>query len=200
MTTRPVIDVSQLPTYTFGHRSPVWWGAVGFMLIEGIAFVMAIAIYLYLLQANRQWPIGVGPPPLLWGTLNTAVLLASAIPNQWTLRAARREDLRRTRIGMIICLAFAVVYLVLRAFEFRNLNCSWDTNAYGSIVWFIMGLHTTHLVTDAGDTVVLLALLFRQPVKGKSYSDVNDNSVYWYFVVAAWLPLYFVVYWVPRLT
>lgn len=200
MSARPVIDVSALPTYTFGHRSPVWWGAVGFMLIEGIGFAMAIAIYLYLLQANRQWPIGVGPPPLLWGTLNTAVLLASAIPNQWTIRVAKGHDLRGARIGLILCLGFELASLVVRAFEFRNLNCSWDTNAYGSIVWFIMGLHTTHLITDAGDTAVLLALLFRLPVKGKSYSDVNDTCVYWYFVIAAWLPLYFLIYWVPRLT
>jgi cytochrome c oxidase subunit I+III len=30
--------------------------------------------------------------------------------------------------------------------------------------------------------------------------DVEDNAVYWYFVVAAWLPIYGVIYWAPRLT
>jgi len=34
MMPRTVIDVSRLPTYTFGHRSPVWWGAVAYMLID----------------------------------------------------------------------------------------------------------------------------------------------------------------------
>jgi cytochrome c oxidase subunit III len=30
------------------------------------------------------------------------------------------------------------------------------------------------------------------------FSDVSDNAFYWYFVVASWLPLYFLIYWVPR--
>jgi cytochrome c oxidase subunit I+III len=199
MTPRTVIDVSRLPTYTYGHRSPVWWGAVGFMLIEGVTFVMVIAIYFYLAQAAPEWPLGVGPPALIYGTINTLILLVSAWPNQWTIRAAREENPRKVRIGMSICLAFAVASLVVRGFEFHWLNCNWDTNAYGSIVWLIMGLHTLHVATDAGDTAVLLALMFREPIKGKNYSDVNDNSVYWYFVVLAWLPLYFVIYWAPRM-
>jgi heme/copper-type cytochrome/quinol oxidase subunit 3 len=100
---------------------------------------------------------------------------------------------------MSVCLAFAIAYLVIRAFEFKALNVSWDTNAYGSVVWLNLGLHTTHLITDAADTVVLLVLLFREPVKGKNFSDVYDNGAYWYFVVLAWLPIYFVLYWAPRI-
>jgi heme/copper-type cytochrome/quinol oxidase subunit 3 len=169
------------------------------MLIEGITFAMAIAIYFYLRQNVPQWPLSASPPALTYGTLNTLVLIASIWPNQWTMQAGREENPRKVRIGMAICLAFAVVYLVLRAFELKHLNCNWDTNAYGSVVWLIMGLHTLHLITDAGDTAVLLALMFKQPIRGKSYSDVNDNGVYWYFVVLAWLPIYLVIYWAPRI-
>jgi heme/copper-type cytochrome/quinol oxidase subunit 3 len=32
------------------------------------------------------------------------------------------------------------------------LNVSWDANAYGSVVWLLLGLHTTHLITDTIDT------------------------------------------------
>ena len=38
---RPAGDVAALPTVTFGHRSLMWWGTVGFMVIEGSMFVMA---------------------------------------------------------------------------------------------------------------------------------------------------------------
>jgi cytochrome c oxidase subunit III len=200
MNGRTVVDVSGLPTYTFGHRSPVWWGCVGYMLIEGITFAMAIAIYFYLREVAPQWPLGVAPPSLVYGTVNTVVLLASIWPNQWTMRAAREENAQKVRIGTIVCLLFAAVYLTVRIYEFRSLNCSWDTNAYGSIVWLILGLHTLHLITDAGDTIVLLVLMFTQPIRGKSYSDVNDNGAYWYFVVLAWLPLYLVLYWAPRIS
>jgi heme/copper-type cytochrome/quinol oxidase subunit 3 len=199
MKPRPVIDVSQLPTFTFGHRSIVWWGAIGYMVIEAAAFAVVVACYFYLRQQAPQWPLGVSPPAVLFGTINTVVLLVSLLPNHWTKKAAERLELRKVRIGMVICLLFGIAFSVLRIFEFRSLNCSWDTNAYGSVLWLILGLHTLHLLTETIDTAVLTALVFTNPVEGKSYSDVNDSAVYWYFVVLTWLPLYFVIYWSPRL-
>jgi heme/copper-type cytochrome/quinol oxidase subunit 3 len=74
----------------------------------------------------------------------------------------------------------------------------WDANAYGSAVWFLLGLHTTHLITDAYDSLVLLVLFFTGPLEGKRFVDVSENALYWYFVVCAWLPIYGVLYWAPR--
>ena len=45
--------------------------------------------------------------------------------------------------------------LIVRIFEFPALHVSWDSNAYGSIVWTLLGLHTTHILTDLVDTLVL---------------------------------------------
>jgi heme/copper-type cytochrome/quinol oxidase subunit 3 len=125
-------------------------------------------------------------------------LLASAVPNEWVKRAAERQGLRSVRIGLLVCLAFAAVFLFIRIFEFRALNCQWDTNAYGSIVWATLGFHTAHLVTDTIDTIVLTVLMFTGPIEGRRFVDVSENSPYWYFVVGAWLPLYAVLYLAPR--
>ena len=38
-----LVDVSRLPTTVFGHRSHMWWGTLGFMLIEGTAFESTIS-------------------------------------------------------------------------------------------------------------------------------------------------------------
>ena len=98
------------------------------------------------------------------------------------------------------CRLFGVLPLIVRVFEFRALNVSWDTNAYGSIVWLLLGLHTLHIGTDAVDTLVLTALMFtKNGHMQRRFSDVNDNAVYWDFVVVSWLPIYFLLYWFPRL-
>jgi len=89
-------------------------------------------------------------------------------------------------------------FIGVRILEFGALNCFWDTNAYGSAVWLLLGLHTTHLVTDAYDTGVLGVLMFTGPLEGKRYVDVSENSLYWYFVVATWIPIYAVIYLAPR--
>jgi heme/copper-type cytochrome/quinol oxidase subunit 3 len=82
--------------------------------------------------------------------------------------------------------------------EFTSLNTRWDSQAYGSVVWMLMALHTIHLVTDAYDSTVLTVLMFTGPLEGKRFVDVSENAMYWYFVVLSWLPIYAVIYWAPR--
>lgn len=90
--------------------------------------------------------------------------------------------------------------LIVSIFEFCALRISWDTNAYGSVVWFLLGLHTTHIITDLADTLVLGALMFtRHGQNPRRFGDVQDNAMYWNFVVAAWLPIYGCIYWLARL-
>ena len=200
MSSSRVIDVSELAPAAFGHRSLLWWGTVGLILIEGTAFVLAIASYFFLRLRSPAWPPpGVAPPDLLWGTLNVIVLLASAIPNQLAKNAAERIDLGGVRLWLVVGLVFGVGFNVIRVLEFGALNCNWATHAYGSIVWMLLGLHTTHIATDVLDTGVLTVLMFTGPIEEKRFVDVSENSMYWYFVVLTWLPIYGVIYWAPRL-
>jgi cytochrome c oxidase subunit 3 len=196
---RVMLDVSALPTYGFSHRSLVWWATLGLIAIESTVFALAAGTYFYLRSHATVWPLSGPPPDLLWGTLNTAILLASLLPNHLAKRAAEQDRLASARLWLCVCFAMGLAFLVLRAFEFSALNVSWDSNAYGSAVWLLLGLHTTHLVTDAYDTLVLAVLLFTGPLQGKRMVDVSENGFYWYFVVWSWLPIYAVIYWAPRL-
>jgi heme/copper-type cytochrome/quinol oxidase subunit 3 len=194
-------DLSELPTHAFGTRSLTWWGVVGFMLIEGTGFALAIAAYFFLMSQEQLWPPSALPPKLLWGTLTLAVMLLSDIPNVWVKKAAEEERLRDTRIGLVIMSIVVIPLLVLRGFEFANLNIGWDRNAYGSILWALLLLHTTHLLTDWVDTLVLAALMFTEhDGEGRRFVDTSENGLYWHFVVLSWIPLYVVIYWVPRMT
>lgn len=193
------LDVSELPGYAYGHRSLMWWGTMGIIVIEGTMFALLIATYFYLRNYSDPWPPSTPPPDLFYGTLNTLVLLVSGIPNQWYKQAAEKEDLKKVQIGLLISIAFAVAFIVIRVFEFKNLNCRWDTSAYGSAVWVLLGFHTVHLVTDFLDTVVLTVLMFTDKVSGRRFVDVSENAFYWWFVVLVWLPIYGVIYWVPRM-
>lgn len=199
MRTRPVLDVAGLPEYAFGSRSIMWWGTVGFIAIEGTVFVLAVMSYFYLRSKALQWPLGVPPPDLLPGIVNTAILLASLYPNQRAKRAAEDEDAAGVKLWLVACLAFGLAFNLVRIFEFQALNCRWDDNAYGSVVWTLLGLHTLHILTDVVDTAVLTAAVFMRPLDGHRFVDVSENSFYWYFVVLSWIPIYAVLYIAPRL-
>jgi cytochrome c oxidase subunit 3 len=200
MIARRTLDVSHLAPGAFGHRSILWWGTLGIILIEGTAFALAVGTYFFLRTRSDTWPPNLPPPDLRWGTINTLVLLASALPNELAKRAAEHIELGRVRFWLVVCLIFGAAFNGLRVLEFATLNCLWNTNAYGSIVWFLLGLHTTHILTDVLDTGVLTVLMFTGPIEEKRFVDVSENAVYWYFVVLAWLPIYGVIYWAPRLT
>ena len=131
--------------------------------------------------------------------LITLVFLLSLWPNHRAEQNARQEDLARVRLDLAVMSLVGLGLLVLRAFEFGTLHVRWDDNAYGSLVWTLLGLHTLHLLTDVGDTLVLTALMFTRHGRGKRFSDVEDNAFYWVFVVLAWLPIYALIYWAPRL-
>jgi len=200
MTDARTLDVGALPSGAFGSRSLMWWGTMGMVLIESTVFALAIGSYFFIATRMPAWPPdGVAPPDLLWGTVNTLVLLASTVPNELAKRAGEHVDLRGVRIWMVVCLLFGVAFNAMRALEFMHLNVWWDRDAYGSIVWVLLGLHTVHTVTDLLDTGVLTALMFVGPIEEKRFVDVEENAAYWYFVVLGWLPVYGVIYWAPRL-
>jgi cytochrome c oxidase subunit III len=200
MKQRVVLDLAKLPMHGLGAASVTWWGTLAFMLIEGTGFALAIAVYLYLMSLAATWPIDAPKPDLLPGTLVTLILLASLIPNLLMSRWAEQQNLDKLRIGMVVMSLFGIAPLVVRFFEFPALKINWDTNAYGSIVWTLLGLHTTHILTDLVDTLVLAALMFtRHGNNTRRFGDVQDNAMYWNFVVATWLPIYGCIYWIPRL-
>jgi len=195
---RRVLDVAALPDSAFGHQGLIWWGTVGFMVIEGSMFVIAIIVYFYLRLRVEQWPPSLPDPDPTWGTVNLILVFVSIVPAAMAKAAAEKFDLSRARPWLALLVAMGVVSLVIRALEYPALNCRWDDNAYGSIVWVLLSLHTIHVATDVVDSGVLLAMASTKPMTRKRYVDLSENSLYWYFIVAWWLPIYLVIYFAPR--
>lgn len=200
MKQRPAVDLSELPTFGHGPRTPTWWGTLAFMALEGMGFAVAAGSYLYLAYLSPHWPLSA-PTPNHWpGTIVTLLLLASLVPNHILKRYAEACAMLPVRIGLVVMSLLGIAPLIVRWFEFPALNIYWDTNAYGSMLWVLLGLHTAHLITDVGDTLVLTALMFtRHANSGRRFADVGDNVFYWDFVVVTWIPIYLLIYWMPRL-
>jgi cytochrome c oxidase subunit III len=196
---RRTIDVSQLPTYAFGHRPLTWWATWSMLLMEGTMLIILVVSYFFLRTGVPDWPPGATPPPnLFWGTLNTVIIVASVFPNHLAKRASESLDINKVRLWTIVTFVFGLAFAIIRVFEFQNLNCHWMQNAYGSIVWFNMGFHTAHVLTDLMETAVLIVLMFAGPIEGRRFVDFSENCIYWNFVITIWLVVYAVIYIAPR--
>jgi heme/copper-type cytochrome/quinol oxidase subunit 3 len=193
------VDVSRLPTTTFSHRSLAWWGTVGFMVVEATTLFIAVVAYFYLSRNFQTWPPEhTVRPNLFWPTLQVLLLLASLIPTVLADRAAYRIDLQKLRQWFVVMLFFEVASVVIRWQEFLSLNVRWDSNAYGSAAWTLVGLHSTLLLGDLIETAVMTAILFSSRLLDRHFSDATDVTFYWYFLVATWIPIYLIVYLSPR--
>ncbi len=197
---RPVLDASVLPDSAYGPRTPLWWGNLGLILIEGTMFVLMIGTYFYLWKDFPSWPPANTPlPNPLWGTLLLVVLLISLGFQEWVRRLAIRAGSRRSLfIGSLVTTLLCLIALGLRALEFPALNVQWDANAYGSAVWTILGLHSVHLLAETGETALLTVLVGLKEPDHDDRLDLEVNADYWYFVAGAWVILYLLVYWGPR--
>lgn len=193
-----VLDVQALPSFGFSHRSLMWWGTQGLMVVEGTVFALLIGAYFYVANQAPRWPLTGPPPDLRWGLVHTAVALLSLWPNHRVKQKAEQLDLPAVRRGLIVHSLVGVLLLAVRWAEFRHLNVGWDDDVYGSLVWLLLGLHTVHLLTDVYDTFVLTALVWSRKMELRRFGDVSENALYWYFVVWSWLPIAAVVYGVPR--
>jgi heme/copper-type cytochrome/quinol oxidase subunit 3 len=194
-------DVAALPTHKFGPSSLTWWGIIGFMVIEGAAFGLTFAAYFFIMGHEQGWPPeGRLPPNLIWGTLFTIIIVLSEIPNTMIKKAAHERDVPTIRMLMPVMVAIGILLLAIRGFEFNNLNCRWTDDAYSSIIWALLLLHASHLLTDWIDTVVLACLMWTDVGwEGRRLVDTDENCMYWRYVWLLWLPIYALIYWVPRL-
>jgi cytochrome c oxidase subunit III len=196
---RQGVDVSDLPTVVFGSRGVLWWGVIMFMIAEGMTLAAGAAAYFYLWRNFDHWPPPRTPfPALAVPTAQMALMLVSCIPLRRSARASRRLDLRGARLWLVVGSVMCLGTVALRAYCFAALNVRWDEHAYGSVLWGIMGFHTTLLVIDVLETVCLTAIAFSPGFEEKHFSDYEDNAMYWYFTVFSWLPLYAMIFWAPR--
>jgi cytochrome c oxidase subunit 3 len=181
---RRVLDVRGLPTIGFGPQEPLWWGMLMLNVIEGSMLALLAVAYVYVGDRTAPWPPMVSPRWIGWlATVELGLLIASVLPIWACGRASIRADLRAMRRWLIIGTALGVVALVVRWQIFEALPFRWDDNAYGSVVWTMLGLQTFHLLSSVVENGLFVGLLFRGPVEEKHRSDLHATTLLWYLVV-----------------
>lgn len=196
--TRPALDVSKLPYHVFGSQAHSYWGTIGMMLSEGMTIAISLAAYLYLRKNFDTWPPKpIENPNILIPTIAVLFLVGSNYIGYRLDKAARARDLGGTKLWMYLLAAAGFVALVLRYWEFQSLNVRWDSNAYGSIAWGVLGFHTSLLLTDVVETMGFAGILFARRTQEKHFGHASENAMYWTFTTLSQIPVYLFVFLSP---
>ncbi len=198
-----------LPHITAGRFSTIWWGMIWLIVIEAVVLGCLMFAYFYLRISVPTWPAddailpawppeGIPDPPLVLPALAGIVLLASVIPMYLGIRAIKAGNRDGLLYGLVTATLLAIVSLALSATHYLDRPFSWTDNAYTSIVATLGGHHAIHVAVLILVAIPMILLAQRGYYDQHRYIGVQALSLYWYFVVAAWVAYFVTVYITPN--
>jgi cytochrome c oxidase subunit 3 len=146
---------------------------------------------------------------IVYGTINTVLLLTSSMTMTIALRTATAELRRATLAFLVITIALGPAFLVTKGLEYnvdlqKHLfpGASFPltppgTQLFWAYYWVMTGIHAIHLSGGIAVVVVVVLLYWRRliPVQG---STMEGIATYWHFIDAVWIVLYPLLYLVGR--
>jgi cytochrome c oxidase subunit 3 len=176
-------------------RSINWWGMLAMISSEVIFFANLIVGYLYLRVRAGQWPPqGIEPLELLLPTINTAILLSSALPMHGAHLAIRRGDRKGMQKGLVLTAVLGMIFISGQAWEYTHSPFSIKSGTFGSTFFTLTGFHGLHVIVG----IILIWICFFRSLRGsfnrEHHFGVEAATMYWHFVDAVWVILFGVLY------
>lgn len=186
----------QLPLSSAEH-APGWWGMVCLIVTEAALFVYFLFSYFYLASMAPRWPPNHGPE-LTLSAPNTVILLASSATMWWAERGIRRGEQTRLRVGLLITCLLGIIFLGIQLVEYHQTKFLPSSHAYGSLFYTITGFHFGHVLVGVLMNLTAQLRAWRGHFGARHHLAVTTTGLYWHFVDAVWLCVFFSLYITPR--
>lgn len=173
-----------------GTQAMAW-----FIVSESMVFAALFFSYFYLGHLQPQWPVG-DPPHLAIPVAMDFILVVSCVVlwiGGWLLR---RGQSLAARVAILITILLGCGFLVLNSYDYdaHARVLAPDTNSYTSIFYVIEGVHAAHLILGLLFLVYAGALPRLGVTEKPPHGAYRNASMYWYFVTAAWLAVFAVLF------
>ena len=198
MSTEPLVVPEPEVSWSLPARGYV--GMFGLILAEAAIFTIFIIAYIYNIGKSLT-----GPQPrdvLRVPVFFTICLWSSSLTIHYAEKALRAGRVRAFMLRWFLTIALGAAFLAGTALEWRHLiyneGLTIRTNLFGTTYYSLVGLHAFHVTVGliALSTVLVFALLGH--VRREHAYPVDVLSLYWHFVDAVWVAVFFVVYVVGR--
>lgn len=175
------------------------------LFFGGIFLFYAVARY----AGGAAFVAGAREADVVFGTINTAVLLTSSLTMAIAERAATSGLRRLARAMLAATAAFGLAFLVIKGFEYRkditeHLVPGPDFKLpepraaqFWAFYWTVTVVHAIHLTIGLGAIGRLLLLDRREDPTARSTAVVG-TALYWHLIDVVWVLLYPMLYLVGR--
>jgi cytochrome c oxidase subunit III len=168
---------------------------------EASLFAYLLFSYYYLAvqpHAAGTFPEG-GTPSLALALPNTVILILSSVAVGWAQFNIEKNDKRHLVWGLGIAAVLGMIFLVIQYFEWAQKPYGLSSSSYSSLYFVITGFHMAHVVVG----VIMLWMLFVWSAMGYfnkvRYAHIHIGALYWHFVDAVWIAVFFTFYITPLL-
>jgi heme/copper-type cytochrome/quinol oxidase subunit 3 len=171
------------------------------LLTEGALFAYLLFSYYYLAiqpHAGGDWPPD-GPASMRLAIPNTIVLLLSSVAVWWGESGIKRGSSERLSWGLGIGIVLGVIFVLVQFKEWSNKTYTLATNLYGSVYFTTTGFHMAHVAAGIIGLAALLTWSLLGNFDRARHIYVSIGTLYWHFVDAVWLALFFTFYITPHL-
>jgi heme/copper-type cytochrome/quinol oxidase subunit 3 len=173
--------------------SPVL-GVLIFVIAETMMFAGLMSAFLIAKAGALGWPPPGQPRlPVEATAFNTAALLASAV-FLFVANSRYARDRNLAKRPLLTAMGLGAFFVAFQGYEWISLirqGLSLTSSNHGSFFYLIVGMHGLHAIAGLAALGRSAFELRRGRLTPSSFVAIQ---VFWYFVVALWPVLYFMVY------
>ena len=189
-------------------------GMWAFLATEVLFFGGMFAGYVvYRSLYPQAWAEASRELDVVWGTLNTAVLLTSSWTMALAVDAAHTGNRKRIQTFLACTIALAAVFLSIKGYEYAHKwhehlvpgsAFEWSSTSPGPaqlffLFYFIMtGCHALHMLIGIGALSTIWWGARQERYSPDYYTPVELVGLYWHFVDVIWVFLFPLLYLIDR--
>ncbi|MGB2716095.1 MAG: cytochrome c oxidase subunit 3 family protein [Vicinamibacterales bacterium] len=147
---------------------------------------------------------------VIWGAVNTAVLICSSLTMALAVRAAQTSLPARTQVAWLFAtMVLGAAFLGVKVIEYKDKfdhhlvpgpHFRWEgkypeaAEIFYSLYFCMTGLHALHMIVGLGIMTVIAIMAWRRQFDANYYTPVEVSGLYWHFVDIVWIFLFPLLY------
>ena len=166
-----------------------------FIISEVMIFGAFFTAYFFIrVVGGAHWPARGDELPKLIAGFNTAILVSSSLTIHFAQESIKKNNRLGLQVGMVSTFLLGLTFLFIQINEYVHIGFSPQDSAQGSIFYGLTGLHGAHVTIGLMLLSFVTIRSFRGHYSAEHHRGMEVPGIYWHFVDAMWLVVYFTVY------
>ncbi len=178
------------------------WAMLWLIITEAIIFAAFFAFWFWARwhtinwsgAVGGSWPVSGIEHDLVLVSINTVLLLTSGVTAHKALECHLEEAYDKSKKLLILTILLGLAFLVIQLYEYSTAGFIWSSHAYGTAFFSLTGLHGLHVLVGLIMIGAVLFLMAKGHYDRPRHDSFRAIIMYWHFVDAVWVLLFFIVY------